>query len=254
MQTLRALLIDDEPASLNRLGILLGHYCPDIVEVVGECQTVEEAHLAIETHTPDLIFLDVQLGSKTGFDLLGGIPLITFDIIFSTASEHHALRAFQVDAVDYLTKPIDGDKLKKAVGKVLARSPQSRIEHHGRLTEAVEKQQHEIRRIGLPMSNGRTFVKLEDIYYFKSDRGYTRVFGRKGELMGMASETLGDFQKALEDSRFYRIHDSHMINMEHVKSYINGRGGIAVLADGTELNVSEQRKAGFLHRLKSGRF
>ncbi len=255
---LKTILIDDENLCLNRLKIMLAHYCPTSITVVGECQTVESALTAIETYSPDLIFLDVQLGSKTGFDLLGGVTQINFDVIFSTAHDEYALRAFQADAVDYLLKPIDADKLKKAVGKVLARSPRDRIEHQSQLTQSVDNRDRQVKRIGLPVGSGLTFIEVEDIVYCTCDEGRIKFFGvrEKGQtnLLGVDYNTLTNYEESLNKSGFCRIHDSCLINMAYLKSYINGRGGQAEMKDGTTLNVSNQRKAEFIRRIRSGIF
>jgi two-component system LytT family response regulator len=255
---LRTLLIDDEKPCLNRLKILLAHYCSTTVDVVGECQTVDAALDAIDALKPDLIFLDVHLADKTGFDLLGGVALINFDVVFSTAHDEYALRAFQADAVDYLLKPIDSEKLIKAVGKVLARSPKDRTEHHNQLSQAVDRQDRKITRIGIPTEKGRTYIDVASIVYCKSDGGYTKFFGarEKGRenLMGMASDSLKEFEIALNGSNFCRIHNSHLINLAYLKSYINGRGGQVEMTDGTVLDVSDQRKEEFKRRTQDGLF
>ncbi len=255
---LNTILIDNERSALSRLQILLSHECADMINIVDQCRTVEAAIAAIDAHKPDLIFLDIQLGSQTGFDLLGGIAAINFDVIFVTAHDEFALRAFQADAVDYLLKPIDADKLKKAVSKVVARSLRDRSEHQNKLTEAVYNRDRPITKIGIPTSNGRLFINIQDIVYCKSDGGYTKFIGlvEKGRenLLGMATDSLSKFEEALKNSNFCRIHDSHIINMAYLKAYVNGRGGQVKLMDGTELNVSEGRKAEFKRRIQGDIF
>ncbi len=254
---LKTLLIDDEKPCLERLERLLSHYCPKTIQIVGRCQTVADALQAIEIHKPDLIFLDVELGDKTGFDLLSEVSLIDFDVIFSTAHKTYAFQAFEADAVDYLVKPIDHDKLVKAVSKVLARSPIDRAEYHNRLAQAVDNQERQIRRIGIPDVHGRTYIDTEDIYYCRSDLSGTDFYGKRKSAteenrLATATNPLKDFEKALSSSNFCRIHASHLINLAYLKAYINGRGGEVLMTDGTRLIVSNTCKAEFVRRTKSG--
>ena len=255
--SLKTLLIDDEKSCLDRLDRLLKHYCPKTIEVVGQCQTVDDAVQAIDRQRPDLVFLDVELGDRTGFDLLGEVPLIDFDVVFSTAHQSYAFQAFQADAVDYLLKPIDPDKLVKAVGKILARSPEDRTEHQHLLAQSVDNQERNIKRIGIPNVYGRRYIDVEDIVYCRSNGGYTEFYGprigpNQERLIDTASDSLKEFEKALTNSGFCRIHASHLINLAYLKTYTNGRGGEVLLTDGTRLMVSNQCKADFLQRTKAG--
>lgn len=256
---LKTLLIDDETACLTRLGLLLKHYCSATVEVVGQCQTVDDGLAAIDLQQPDLVFLDVELGHKTGFDLLGGVPLIHFDLVFCTAHDTYALRAFQADAVDYLLKPIDPDKLVRAVGKVLARSPKDRTEHHHQLTRTLAQQDRPISRIGIPDGQGLRYIDLDEVVCCESDGGYTHFYGKNKRTgkksdnrLATASRPLKEFEEVLANSNFCRIHASCMINLAYLENYINGRGGEVWMADGTRLIVSNGYKPAFLRRIKPG--
>lgn len=164
---LRTILIDDEKPCLERLSYWLQQRCADMVQIVGQYQTIGESLNAIEDLKPDLVFLDVELkldGDRICFDLLGGVRQIDFSVIFATAFEQYAMRAFEVDAIDYLKKPIDADKLVKAVRKVQDRSPLERTYHQQQVEQAVlDKASHKIGRIGIPMRNGRGFIHVNDI-------------------------------------------------------------------------------------------
>ncbi len=255
---LKTLLIDDEKPCLEKLDKLLKHYCPDTVRVVDHCLTVDAALKAIDEHQPELVFLDVRLGDKTGFDLLGGVPLINFDVVFSTAHDSYALRAFQADAVDYLLKPIDPDKLVRAIGKVLARSPKDRTEHHHQLTQAVDRSDRKVGRISIPAEKGRIYIDVRDIVYCQSHKGCVNLFGVKDKdgtnLLGKIAHSLDDFEDSLRDANFYRIHDANLINLAYLKSYMNGRGGQVEMTDGTVLDVSASCKTEFKKRTQSGLF
>ncbi|MBO0929808.1 LytR/AlgR family response regulator transcription factor [Fibrella aquatilis] len=270
---LRTLLIDDENPSLDKLEKLLAHYCSTTVQVVGRCQTVESALLAIDTQQPDLVFLDVHLGDRTGFDLLAGVPDITFDVVFSTAYDTYALRAFQANAVDYLLKPIDPDRLRKAVEKVQSRSVHDRTEYRQQIIQSVDNQQRRVGKVSIPVGSGRVYIAVGDIEYCQTDteRGCLNLYGLREKKMvenelglkeiklvdnvlGRLTHTLDEFEKSLNDPAFCRIHESRLINLTYLKEYINGRGGTVIMTDGTELIVSDRHKANFKRRTQLGSF
>lgn len=263
MATLRTLLIDDQPLYLDRLDRLIKHYCPQTIQIIDHCQTLQEALNAIEAQRPDLIFLDVELDEgQSGFELLSQVTLIDFDVIFCTSHMEYAFQAFRADAVDYLLKPVDSDQLVKAINKVLARSPRERAEHLEQLTEVTTSEVRKVSRIGIPNTTGRYFIDLIDIYYCEAANKGTDFYGPRNEnltgiykkgWLGSTSESLISFAKALQNSNFYQIHESCLINMAHVKAYRSvKRGGTVTMKDGTELSVSGGRRGGFLETVKGG--
>ncbi|MBO0934422.1 LytR/AlgR family response regulator transcription factor [Fibrella aquatilis] len=246
----RAILIDDEPHCLERLSQLLAEYCAATVQVVGRAQSVEEGIQLINTVRPSLIFLDVQLHEQTGFDLLRQIEPVRFSVIFTTAFDRYAVQAFKFSALDYLLKPIDPDDLQQAVAKLTSKPPPDLSGQLDALLHNLQQQQETHRRICVPVSSGFVFLAVNDIIRCQSDGNYTTIFLKNNQKL-VAAKTLKEFDKLLSDAHFFRIHQSHLINLAYLKSYQKGAGGSVTMIDNTELDVSTRRKDDFLKRMLS---
>jgi len=249
---LKALIVEDEKNSQQLLKTFLHEYCEG-VEVVAIAGSVKEALSAIQSHNPDLVFQDIELPDGDGFQVLEKTPKITFDIIFTTAYDQYALKAFKFSATDYLLKPIDIEELQAAVARVVEkRSAQpEKVEQKEKmdvLVQQVRNPQVHLRRIVLPTSSGFTVVNPDNIIRCESDRNYTYVFlDDKRKIL--VSRTIKDYEEMLEEYNFFRIHQSHLINLNFLKNYIRGRGGAVELTDGTIIDVSARRKADFMRKL-----
>lgn len=245
-----AVIIDDEKRGVSSLKILLKDYCPDI-NLVGDAYSVESGLNLLSKVTPVLIFLDIEMPDGTGFDLLEQLPSKKFNVIFTTAHDHYALRAIKFSALDYLLKPIGIAELKVAIEKVKSTvsnnsSNQSNIEMLIKnLSLSVEKSPE---KIALPTIEGHIFVNVNDIVRFEAEGSYTYVYLLKGEKITV-SRTLKEFESFIDEDAFVRVHHSHIINVQHVKTYIKGSGGYLVMIDGSKVEVSVRKKEEFLKKM-----
>ena len=243
---INAIIIDDEQHCIDRLSGLLREYCSDAVELAGVYSSVADGLAALRRQPPDLVFLDVMIQDETGFDLLQQLPVIPFDIIFTTAFEKYAVQAFKFSAIDYLLKPIDPADLRQAVDK-LARKKERKewpdkldtLLHNLKTIEGNSK------RIGIPTINGFTFLQVNDIIRCQSEINYTTLFLKDKQKITVA-KTLKEFEEILPEDVFFRAHHSHIINLNYIKRYIKGDGGQIELQNGNYVDVSRRKKDEFL--------
>ncbi len=238
---MRAILIDDEVNALDTLEIELKAYCPD-VEVVAKCTGGQEGIDAILKFNPDIIFLDIEMPWMNGFEMLENLGNFSLDVIFVTAYNQFAIKAFEVNAVDYLLKPISKEKLIEAVGKAKNRHPINNeiIKNiiDGINSSASHKQ---LPHIALPTPEGLEFVKIEDILYASADSNYSNIHLKTGNSILLA-KTLKQVEALVEGRNFLRIHQSYLVNLSHIKKYIKGQGGTLVMENGVLLPVSRSSK------------
>ncbi len=248
---IKAVLVEDEKNSQELISGLINDYCEG-VEVGGIAGNVAEALKLIEEEEPELLFLDIELPDGDGFQVLEKSPFRGMDVIFITAYDQYATRAFKFSATDYLLKPVDIDELQEAVNRVLQKrknTPQE--EQEARLDALIQNLKHfqkPLKRIVLPTSNGFTVVNPDDIIRCESDRNYTFIFLKDGRKI-LVSKTIKEYDEMLSDYNFFRIHQSHLINLSYLKNYTRGRGGYVELTDGSVLDVSARRKSEFLKRM-----
>lgn len=244
---IKAIIIDDEQHCINRLQGLLTDFFTETIIVGGSFTTVEAGVSAIKKLRPNLVFLDVQIGEKTGFDLLHQLSEINFDVIFTTAYEKYAVQAFKFSAIDYLLKPIDPDDLKQAIEKVNEKVHKAdAAARFDTLFHNLKNIQGASKRICVPVVSGQVFLQVNTIVRCQSDVNYTTIFTTDKQKL-MVAKTLKEFEEMLTEYDFYRIHNSHLINLAFIKSY--NRSGFVTMNDQTELEVSTRRKEDFLKKL-----
>jgi two-component system LytT family response regulator len=244
---IRAIIVDDEQHCIVRLSDMLARYCPKQIELVATCNNTSDALTAIKSLKPDLLFLDVELQEATGMDLLRQFPKIDFEVIFTTAHEKYAIQAFRFSAVDYLLKPIDADELITAISKLDKMLGQKDLNNkfEALLQNFHNKQSSQTKKITVPSGNELLFLEISQITRCEADVNYTTIYLKDKQKI-MVAKTLKDFDDLLTDHGFFRIHNSHLINLSYIHSYQKGKGGYVVLADGTNLEVSTRRKELFL--------
>lgn len=256
MNQLRAVLIDDETNAREALTNLLRILCPE-VDIVGEAKNADLGIELIKREKPNLIFLDIQMPGKTGFDLLASFDKVDFGVIFTTAYQEFAIRAFRFSAIDYLLKPIDPDELQAAVAKfksqVAGVNPQQLqiLQEHLDPTQSlrlVERKKNDNQRIALPTAEGIHFVQMTDIIQCESLGSYTKFHLVKGPAI-VVSRLLKEYEEILDNYYFFRVHQSNIVNLEHIKRYVKGDGGQVWMSDNTEIEVSRRRKDEFLSLL-----
>jgi two-component system LytT family response regulator len=243
---IKTIIVDDEQHCIDRLNMLLTQIQQKEIEVVAAAQTVEQGIKLIGKHQPQLVFLDVQIGLKTGFDLLRALPSAGFDVIFTTAHDRYALQAFKFCAIDYLLKPVDVDDLSAALSKIKTKYTSGGIGEQ--IAELLKDIGHKPRKIGIPTINGIVFIPIASIIRCQADGNYTEICMQNHQKM-TASKTLKDFEEMLSDHNFFRVHNANLVNLDFVKSYNKGKGGYLVLEDDTTIEVSSRRKDDLLKKL-----
>jgi len=244
---LRSIIIDDEPQNAEILNKDLSQHCPS-VDVVSVCHSAKEGIMAIKKEKPDLVFLDIEMPWMNGFEMLEVLGDIYFSIIFTTAHDQFAAKAFRISAVDYLLKPIDSTDLKEAIKKAEKRMDQQ----HG--NENVENLLRNFRqpatqqKIALPNKDGYEFTEVNQIIYCQAEGSYTKVFllGKKHILV---SKSLGDIEELLPSALFLRIHHSTVVNINFVTHFVRSDGGYVKLQTGEQLPVSKSKKESVMNKL-----
>lgn len=244
-----AIIIDDEKHCIDHLAGLLNTYCGSLVRLAGSASSVEEGWQTILRLQPQLVFLDIQLKDETSFDLLNRFPVIDFEIIFVTAYEKYAIQAFKFSAIDYLLKPVDRDDLGQAVARLSQkRSKEEAAKRFETLFYNLRSGPGLPKRISVPTVKGLEFLPVQDIIRCESHINYTSLFLTNGQKLTVA-RTLKEFEELLSDHNFYRVHNSHLINLACIRSYNKGKGGSVSMTDNTEIEVSTRRKDELLKRL-----
>lgn len=244
-----AIIIDDETHCINHLTGLLATYCGSLIRLAGSANTVADGWRLILDTQPQLVFLDIQLQDETSFDLLNRFPVIDFEIIFITAHEKYAIRAFKFSAIDYLLKPVDPDDLRQAVARLeQKRSKEERAQRFETLIYNLKSGPGLPRRISVPTVKGLEFLPVQEIIRCESHINYTSIFLTNGHKLTVA-RTLKEFEEMLSEHNFFRVHNSHLINLAWIKRYHRGKGGSVLMTDNTEIEVSTRRKEELLKKL-----
>jgi two-component system LytT family response regulator len=241
----RVILIEDEPHAQENLKRLIAQ--EGDLEVIGIAATVEEADSLCKSLNPDLVFCDVMLPPQTSFDWLTKLESIPFEVIFTTSFEEFAVKAFRISAIDYLIKPISSSDFEQAVERFREKKGNSREQVNQLLRNLNLPIEHA--KIALPTMSGYLFVEVRDIIRCESDNTYTTFFTTDKKKI-LVSRTLKDVEQMLEEYRFFRVHNSHLINLDFVSEYFKGEGGQVKMADNSVVDVSRRRKEEFLNLLR----
>jgi len=243
---MRAVIIDDEPKARKNIINIINLINTDI-QIVGEGEDIKSGVKVISEMKPDIVFLDIQMPGGSGFQLLDKFPIINFKVIFITAFDNFAIKAFKYSAIDYLLKPIDPQEFKKAMEK---------------LNSIIQKEDYSLKiktllnnisddknqKIVLKTSEGFHIIKIKDIIRCESDKGYTNFFLHDGKTI-LVSSIIKGYDEMLSEKGFLRTHQSHLINMDYIKSFIKSDGGYIVMQDGATVPVSKRRKEAILNML-----
>lgn len=241
---IKAIIIDDEQHCIDRIEGLLKPYT-DTITIVGTYLTAETGVQGICILDPDVVFLDVQIHEQTGFDVLKAVHQPTFEVIFTTAFEMYAVQAFKFSAVDYLLKPIDVEDFNFAIDKlnqkIEAKDFSKKVNV---LLNNISKNDVQ-KKITIPTSDGLEFLEIENIIRCEADINYTIIYTMDGRKI-VVSKTLKSFEALLVNCHFFRVHNSHLINLNHLVKYTKGKGGYVTLSDHSTIEVSIRRKDAFL--------
>jgi two-component system, LytTR family, response regulator len=242
---IKALIIDDEKHCVENLQWLLNKYCPE-VDVRAVCYHADEGLAQIKAHDPQLIFLDVEMPGKTGFDLLSAFTDIHFNIIFTTAFNQYALRAIKFGALDYLLKPVDKDELRLAIDKFIKQEKHISLNQLTALLSHTRKNnEFSFQKIAFPTLHSYELIELHDIIACEGSSNYTHVRLRNGKSI-LVSKTLKEIEDLLNMTPFYRVHNSWLVNLEYAIRYVKGDGGYLVMNNELTIPVSRNKKEDLL--------
>ncbi len=250
MQSTKAFIVDDEYQSRSFLHQMLQQYFPEII-IAGEASTVKEALLGIKRYNPHIVFLDIQMKGETGFDLLNRLPEINFNLIFTSAFDHYAIKAFRFNAIDYLLKPIVTEELIQAVNKVKQRTAPAQAaskQQVQQLYNDIKNPQKIHDKIAVPTAEGFIIIPVSEIVYCHASSNYTEFHLTDNKCI-LSSYTLKQYDEILCAQSFFRAHRSYLINLTHVKKYRKGDGGDIIMSNGQEIELSRTHKDEFLHLL-----
>jgi len=251
MKTITAIIVDDEQDSRETLRNYVGKYCPQLT-LLGECANIIEARAAILKHQPQLVFLDIEMPHGNAFDLLEQWGEIDFEIIFITAFSQYAIQAFNLSAAHYLLKPVDIEELEKAVATVEQTLMQKeKLSHANILLENMAALHSQNRKLVLPLMEGFDVVRMSEVIYCEAEDNFTRFHFKDGRKT-LICRNLKFYETALDAFGFFRVHRSHIVNLEYVKRYIKGKGGSVILENGKEILVSNNKKTALIERIRAG--
>ncbi len=241
---IKAILIDDEASSLEALKIKI-QVCNFELTILKVFDSANEAILEIDNLGPDVVFLDIEMPTMDGFAFLENFPGRDFEVIITTAHDEYAIQALRYSAVDFLLKPILISDLKLAIERLSMKIDSKKSSK----TFNLQKINAQFDKIPLPSLRGIVFVPLRSILYLESDGNYTTIHIEDG-MKHVSSKNIGDFENFLKNLGFFRIHNSHIINLIHIQEYLKGEGGSIILSNGVELDVSKRKKKEFLDFMK----
>lgn len=239
---MKALIIDDETKARSLLTNIINEHCTGI-EVVAEAPDIKTAVKILNNNTIDLVFLDIEMPNENGFALFDYFENPTFKTIFCTAYSEYAVKAFEVSAIDYILKPISILKLQSAIEKAIKQNEQNEIANKiSVLKDNISVNQ--LQKIALPLADGFTFIKLENILYFEADGSYTHVICKTENFL--VSKKIKEFDELLEnDSRFFRVHRSFLVNAHEIKKYSKKDGATLLFENQKSIPVARDKKADF---------
>ena len=249
MNSIKAIIVDDEKNNRLVLRKLIEKFCPQVT-VIAECESVDDTILFLENNATDVVFLDVEMPGKNGFDLLANYNYqCPFEIIFTTAYSQYAVKAIRFSALDYLLKPVDPEELIRAVHKLSVKiSDEIKAKQFELLEQKISNKDLGKKQLAISTLEGIYFASLDEIIHVDADSSYTKIFLTTGDMI-MSSKPLKYFEELLEDYDFVRVHQSHIINLKHIRRYVRGDGGQVIMMNGAEIEVSRRKKDDLLTKI-----
>jgi two-component system LytT family response regulator len=242
---LRALIVDDEADARENLLLMLEEHCPE-VQVVGQAGSAQEAREKIQALQPNALFLDIKMPGEDGFALLASIAELDLPVVFTTAYDEYALKAFKENALAYLEKPIDAEELQRAVKKLLRQTDELGTTQPSAIAALMKDPASPMSsRLAVPGRDGLVLLKHEDILYLEANDSYTTIHLVDGKR-SVSSKHIRVFENNLDPKTFFRVHKSYIINLAHLKALNRSEGNVAVLDTGAMIPVSRRRLPDFL--------
>jgi two-component system LytT family response regulator len=240
----RALIVDDEQNGREALKSILEKFTKDIT-IIGEAENVRDGINKIEDLEPEVVFLDVEMPDGTGFDLLEKVQKRNFEVVFITAFDNYAIKAFQFSAIDYLLKPIDPLLLKSTIEKL---NQNTEINDISKKLDVLFGNKSKPEKITLPTTEGIHIIKIKNIVRCSADDCYTNFIMNDGNKI-IVSKTLKEYSELLEDLNFFRVHQSHLVNLDYIERFVNTDGAYLIMSNGDQVDVSRRRKKSLLDTL-----
>lgn len=240
------ILVDDEQNALEMMEWLLRTYCPEI-RILAMCRNGNDGIEAISKLRPDVVFLDIEMPKMNGFDMLERFDKLFFDVVFCTAYDQFAIRAFKYSALNYLLKPVDPDDLKATVKRISEKKAIPTREQFDLLLQSMSQAKSTPSRIALTTGDGLIFLPTEDIIYCEAESNYTHVVLSGGKKV-LVSKVLREIDDALSGPDFFRIHNSFLININRIKKFVRGEGGYIIMDNDAIIAVSRNKKQEFMDR------
>ncbi|APX99931.1 LytR/AlgR family response regulator transcription factor [Lacinutrix venerupis] len=241
---IKTILIDDEQHCITRLQDLISRH-PNTFNVIAICNTVEEALNVVPKLQPDLVFLDIKIHDRTGFDFLRNLQAVNFKVIFTTAFDKYAIKAFKFSAFDYLLKPIDVDDFNDSVNRLKNKKNNETIESQIKnLFNNLKPNKNKI--ITIPSLTGFETLKTEDIVHLEADTSITHIYTKNKKTV--VSKPIKFYEDLLDETSFFKTHKSYLININHVKKYYKGKHSYVVMSNNAQVPISVRKKEEFLKR------
>ncbi len=238
---LKAIIIDDEPDNVKLLALQLKLYCPKQVQVIAECTLSKDGLVKIKELQPDIVFLDIEMPVMNGFELLEAVEQINFHVIFVTAYDQFAIKAFRFSALDYLLKPIDARELQAAVIKAEPKPKTDERQLQLLKHQLITTERSLPDKIALPYQNGVIFTEISKVIYCEADNNYTKFFLLDGKQY-IVAKTLRIIQQMLEERNFLRVHRQYVVNLDQIAKYIKGEENNLIMSDGKRIPVARNQK------------
>lgn len=247
---LKVVIIDDELNAREIIASTLLENCKK-VSLVGTADNVKNGIRAIELNKPDIVLLDVQMPDGTGFDLLNKVGDIDFKVIFITAHQEFAMQAFKFSALDYILKPVDPQELSQAIDRAAETLEQKNISlNMSALKDNMGQPNKGSKKLILKSSDQIHAINVKDIVRCESDGNYTTFILNDGRKL-LATRILKEFDEMLQPYNFFRVHQSHLINIDYFETYKKADGGTVIMTDKSEIPLASRKKEAFLKLLSS---
>ena len=248
MNLSKVIIVEDELKGREMLRKMVEMFCPEVV-IAGLADSVVSAVALINEVKPDIILMDIELQPGTCFDIFPQLNKLDFEVIFTTAYRDYAIEAIKHGAIDYLLKPINKNELKAAIARAIEK--QGSKEENQSLTRFLRDFRSAVRsRISLPTSDGVVYAEVDQIIHCEAKGSYTNIYF-KDKTKQVTSKMLKEYETALKGHPFFRVHNSHLINMAEVKKFVKADGGYVEMKDGSQVPVSQSNKDEFLEQMRN---
>lgn len=242
---INAIHIEDEPANVQLLEVLLKKHCSSLVNLCGNAPGIEEALLLMEKYNPGLVYLDIELNKGNAFDFLEAAKDYRFEVVFITAYSNFAVKAFRYQVIDYLLKPIDINDLKEATTRAVNRIDLKETKHSEVEILQLLKQNLGIKKIGVPSNDAMLFIDIDEIVHCEAKGGYSLITLINNKT-SVITKNLKELEELLPSNIFIRVHNSWIINIKYLRKYFRGKNSYIEMDNGSTVAVSIRRRGDIL--------